>query len=136
VRGLSEALRGSLLPHRIGVSVLCPGLVKSTIYESERIRPASLSAGAIATDPRFLERLAQVHLIGMSPEEVGAKVLRAIQRNDFYIFPHPEFKQELRALFDEVLQALPDEPVPAERLAFEDQRRRMAAEARAAWPQL
>jgi NAD(P)-dependent dehydrogenase (short-subunit alcohol dehydrogenase family) len=110
VRGMSEALRGSLLPHRIGVSVLCPGLVKSSIYESEKIRPAHLSAEATRTDPEFLTRLAQVHEVGMDPEEIGQKVLRAIRRNDFYIFSHPEFKEELRAIFAEALQALPDEP--------------------------
>ena len=136
VRGLSEALRGSLLPHRIGVSVLCPGLVKSAIYESEKIRPAHLSARAIPTDPEFLARLAQVHELGMSPQEIGQKVLRAIQRNDFYIFPHAEFKEELRAIFDEALNALPDEPVPEARLAFEESRRANAAKARAEWPKL
>jgi len=136
VRGLSEALRGSLAHHRIGVSVLCPGLVKSAIYESERSRPAHLMMGAKPTDPQFLERLAQVHSVGMAPQEVGAKVLRGIQRNDFYIFSHPEFKEELRALFDEVLQALPDEPVPHERLEFEEGRRAAVREDRASWPKL
>ncbi len=136
VRGMSEALRGSLLPHRIGVSVLCPGLVKSTIYESDKIRPAHLSAEATPTDPEFLARLAQVHEVGMEPEEIGQKVLRAIRRNDFYIFSHPEFKEELRAIFDEALQALPDEPVPPQRLAFEEGRRSAAAAARKAWPDL
>jgi NAD(P)-dependent dehydrogenase (short-subunit alcohol dehydrogenase family) len=136
VRGMSEALRGSLLPHRIGVSVLCPGLVKSSIYESEKIRPAHLSAEATRTDPEFLTRLAQVHEVGMDPEEVGQKVLRAIRRNDFYVFSHPEFKEELRAIFDEALQALPDEPAPPQRLAFEEGRRAAAAQARKAWPEL
>jgi NAD(P)-dependent dehydrogenase (short-subunit alcohol dehydrogenase family) len=136
VRGVSESLRWSLAPHKIGVSVLCPGLVKSAIYESEKIRPAALSADAKPTDQQFLSRLAQVHEAGMSPEEVGAKVLRGIQRNDFYVFPHPEFKQELRALFDEVLAAIPDEPVPADRLAFENGRRDRQARERGAWPKL
>ncbi len=136
VRGISEALRGSLLPHRIGVSVLCPGLVKSVIYESEKIRPEHLSAEATRTDPQFLARLAQLHEIGMTPEEVGEKVLRAIRRNDFYVFTHPEFKDELRAVFDEAIQALPDEPAPSARLAFEDGRRAMAAAERAKWPSL
>ena len=124
------------MPHKIGVSVLCPGLVKSAIYESEKIRPAELSAGATVSDPKFLERLAQVHQVGMTPEEIGEKVLRAMQRNDFYIFSHPEFKQELRALFDEVLVALPNEPAPPERLAFENGRRERNAQERAAWPKL
>ena len=44
VRGLSESLRASLAPHGIGVSVLCPGLVKSYIYASDEIRPADLKA--------------------------------------------------------------------------------------------
>jgi len=137
VRGMSEALRWSLRPHGIGVSVLCPGLVKSTIYESETIRPPELSADAVPSDPKFLESLARIHEFGMTPEEIGGKVLRAIQRNDFYIFSHPEFKQELRALFEEVLAAIPeDEPVPPQRLAFEEGRRERNAKARATWPTL
>jgi NAD(P)-dependent dehydrogenase (short-subunit alcohol dehydrogenase family) len=136
VRGMSEALRWSLRPHKIGVSVLCPGLVNSAIHESDRIRPAALSANATPTDPKFLERLAQVHRVGMTPEEIGGKVLRAIQSNDFYIFSHPEFKDELRAIFDEALNAIPDEPAPPERLAFEEGRRERNAQARAAWPEL
>jgi NAD(P)-dependent dehydrogenase (short-subunit alcohol dehydrogenase family) len=136
VRGMSEALRWSLLPHKIGVSVLCPGLVDSAIHESEKIRPAALSAQATVSDPKFLERLALVHQVGMTPEEIGGKVLQAMQRNDFYIFSHPEFKEELRELFDEVLAAVPNEPAPAERLAFENGRRERNARARAAWPKL
>jgi len=136
VRGLSEALRYSLAPHKIGVSVLCPGLVNSAIYESDKIRPAELSAEATVPDPKFLEQLAQLHQVGMTPEEIGGKVLRALERNDFYIFSHPEFKEELRAIFDEALAAIPDEPAPPQRLAFENGRRERNAQARAAWPKL
>jgi hypothetical protein len=95
-----------------------------------------LSANATPTDPKFLEHLAQVHQVGMTPEEIGGKVLRAIQRNDFYVFSHPEFKDELRAIFDEALNAIPDEPAPPARLAFEEGRRERNANARAAWPEL
>ena len=42
VRGLSESLCYSLVPHGIGVSVLCPGLVKSYIYASDEVRPEAL----------------------------------------------------------------------------------------------
>jgi short-subunit dehydrogenase len=134
VRGLTESLRFSLLPHRIGVSLLCPGLVRSRIYQSDRVRPARLSTHTTPPDAEFMRLLPQVHEAGMSPEEIGEKVLRGIRRNDFYIFPHPEFREELRAIFDEVLAALPDEPVPPERLTFEEGRRAQAAAARAAWP--
>jgi NAD(P)-dependent dehydrogenase (short-subunit alcohol dehydrogenase family) len=127
VRGLSEALRYSLARHGIGVSVLCPGLVKSAIYQSERIRPEHLQG--TATDPGFLARLAEVHEFGMPPEEVAEKVLRGIQRNDLYIFSHSEFKDELRELFDSVLAALPDDPVDPRRLQFEAGRRQRNREA-------
>ena len=127
VRGLSEALRYSLARHGIGVSVLCPGLVKTTIYQSERIRPEHLQG--TATDPGFLERLAEVHEFGMPPEEVASKVLRGIQRNDLYIFSHSEFKDELRELFDSVLAALPNDPVDPLRLQFEEGRRQRNREA-------
>ncbi len=131
VRGLSEALRWSLAPHGIGVSVLCPGLVKSAIYESERVRPSDLQGSTMT--PEFLARLAQLHQLGMEPEEVGEKVLRAIRRDDFYIFPHPEFREELQGIFDEALQSIPNEPAPAARVAFEDGRRATSVKARATW---
>jgi NAD(P)-dependent dehydrogenase (short-subunit alcohol dehydrogenase family) len=136
VRGVTEALRWSLMPHGIGVSVLCPGLVKSAIYKSESIRPAHLSGNASTMSPDFVKQLQQVHQFGMEPQEVGEKVLRAIRANEFYIFPMPEFKEELRAIFDEALAAIPDEPAEPNRLAFEEGRRAIAAKARAAWPMI
>ena len=134
VRGLSEALRFSLAPHRINVSLLCPGLVDSAIYESDRVRPADLAATSGPADPQFLERLSELHhRAGMPPLEVGRKVLRAIEQNSFYIFTHPEFREELREIFDEALAALPDEAADPHRLAFEERRRALKAQARAAF---
>ena len=43
VVGLSEALRADLEGHDIGVSVLCPGMVRTKILESERNRPAQFA---------------------------------------------------------------------------------------------
>ena len=133
VRGLSEALRFSLAPHNIGVSVLCPGLVKSAIYESDKIRPEALSKDASKAPEAFMTRLAQVHEHGMEPREVGEKVLRAVLNNELYIFPHAEFKEELREIFEEALIAIPDEEVPEQRLAFEEGRRAGKLKAKAAF---
>ena len=69
----------------------------------------------------------------MEPEEIGEKILRGILRNDFYVFTHPEFGDELEEIFDEALAALLDEPAPADRLAFENGRRAAKVEARASW---
>ena len=37
---------------------------------------------------------------GMDPVELGERVLLGIQRNDAYILPHGEFKDEVQGLFD------------------------------------
>jgi NAD(P)-dependent dehydrogenase (short-subunit alcohol dehydrogenase family) len=134
VHGLSDALRWSLLPHGIGVSMVCPGLVKSKIYESDLIRPPELSTDVTPADEEFMRILPGLHDAGMAPEEVGEKVLRAIRRNDFYVFTHPDHRDELQEIFDETLAAFPDEPVPADRREVEEGRRSAKARALASWP--
>ena len=89
--GLSEHLRLDLAEKSIGVSVLCPGPVKTNIRESGLTRPAHLPAsesfGAIETAlagrsdaPDWLE-----------PIDVGRMMVEAIEQDRLYIFPHPAF---------------------------------------------
>jgi NAD(P)-dependent dehydrogenase (short-subunit alcohol dehydrogenase family) len=134
VLGLSDALRWSLMPHGIGVSVVCPGNVNSKIYESDLVRPPELATDVAPEDEEFMHILPGIYAVGMSPDEMGEKILRAIRRNDFYVFTHPDHKDELRGIFDEIIAAFPDEPVPPERLAFEEGRRAGKAAALASWP--
>lgn len=133
VRGLSESLRYSLAPHGIGVSVLCPGLVKSHIYASDEVRPAALSAGAKPVDSAAIDRLEQLHQFGMEPDVIAARTLDAVQENRFHIFPHPEFRDELATVFDEILADFRDYPQDAgfdQRVGFEKMRRDSYAKAR------
>jgi NAD(P)-dependent dehydrogenase (short-subunit alcohol dehydrogenase family) len=135
VRGMSESLRYSLAPHGIGVSVLCPGLVKSHIYASDEIRPEDLKAGARPVNTEMVGRLEQVHQFGMEPDVIAARVLDAIRANRFYIFSHPEFRDEMRELFDEIVAEFRDYPEDAgyaQRLGFEKGRREGYKAARAA----
>jgi NAD(P)-dependent dehydrogenase (short-subunit alcohol dehydrogenase family) len=134
VHGLSDALRWSLLPHGIGVSMVCPGLVKSKIYESDRIRPAELSTDVTPADEEFMRILPGLHDAGMDPDEIGEKVLSAIRENRFYVFTHPDHRDELREIFDETIASFPVEPVPPDRLAVEEGRRAGKASALASWP--
>lgn len=134
VRGLSESLRYSLLKYGIGVSVLCPGLVKSYIYASDDIRPDALKAQMKAVDQTAVERLAGVHEFGMEPDVIGARVIEAMEANRLYIFSHPDHKDELREVFDYILdhyQDYPKDPGFDQRVAFEKFRRDAFAEARA-----
>jgi NAD(P)-dependent dehydrogenase (short-subunit alcohol dehydrogenase family) len=126
VRGLSESLRASLAPHGIGVSVLCPGLVKSYIYASDEIRPQALKAGAKPVNTEFVKRLAEVHQFGMEPDVIAARVLEAMREDRFHIFTHPEFRDELAEVFAEILQDFRDYPVDPgypQRIDFEKNRR-------------
>jgi NAD(P)-dependent dehydrogenase (short-subunit alcohol dehydrogenase family) len=132
VRGLSEALSLTLAQYRIGVSVFCPGLVNSAIFDSEKRRPQHLASENVAKNQQVMAAFPEINKAGMEPEEVGEKVLAGIRRNDLYIFSHPEFKEELREAFDEILAYLPDESAPPERLAFERGRRDGLAKGKAA----
>lgn len=133
VRALSESLRYSLLQYGIGVSVLCPGLVKSLIYASDAIRPDDLKGAMKAVDAAAVERLQGVHEFGMEPDVIGARTIEAMKANRLYIFSHPDHKEELREVFDYILdhyQDYPKDPGYDQRVAFEKFRADAGREAR------
>lgn len=108
--GLAECLRGDLRPHGIGVSVLCPGPVKSELFEStEQVRPANLAAsGSIAIVPPGVARdQTPIFVTAPDGEEVGQQVLEGIRRNDLYILTHAEMGPVLEARAAALKRALP-----------------------------
>ncbi len=93
VVGLSEALYRELEPYNVGVSVLCPMLVETKIYEnSARMRPDHLRNEQEMPIPEG------AGLAGgtIPAEEVARRVVRAIERRDLYILTHPEQREILR----------------------------------------
>jgi NAD(P)-dependent dehydrogenase (short-subunit alcohol dehydrogenase family) len=135
VRGMSESLRYSLAPHGIGVSIVCPGLVKSYIYASDDIRPDALKAGAKPIDTENVKRLAEFHEFGMEPDEIAARILDGMRENRTYIFSHPDHKEEVAELFQEYLsdyRDYPNDPGFDKRVAFEAFRKERYKEAREA----
>ncbi len=90
---LSESLFGELsgAAPKIGVSVLCPGWVKTRILESERNRPEAPRKPTGPTDP-LVERLrgvaTQAVADGLDPRRVGDIVVDAITSRRFYILTH------------------------------------------------
>lgn len=135
VRGLSESLRYSLAKHGIGVSCVCPGLVKSYIYASDDIRPASLMEGAKPVNTENVERLAGMHQVGMEPDVIAARILQGMRDNQTYIFPMPDHKEELAEYFDEVIsfyRDYPQDPGYEDRIKIEAFRRQSYKAAREA----
>jgi NAD(P)-dependent dehydrogenase (short-subunit alcohol dehydrogenase family) len=103
VVGMFEALRTELSGTNIGVSIFCPGLVRTQIFDAERNRPESHIKKGAPPAPPPLHDGPPVDLMGvaMDPIEAAEYVLAGIRRNDLYIFSHPEFKpiaQERSAL--------------------------------------
>jgi NAD(P)-dependent dehydrogenase (short-subunit alcohol dehydrogenase family) len=91
VVGLSESVRAELAPAGIGVSVLCPGGVRSNLFASSvaiRARTPDAFEG-LATAGTDALRIEQAQR--MDPVRVGELVLRAIAGNAMYIIPHPEY---------------------------------------------
>jgi NAD(P)-dependent dehydrogenase (short-subunit alcohol dehydrogenase family) len=93
VVGLSEALRADLRQQGVGVSVLCPGIVATSLGTSERNRPARLGgrAGADGGGDESVAGAEPATAVGTSPEALGRHVLAGVQTDAFFICTHPEF---------------------------------------------
>jgi NAD(P)-dependent dehydrogenase (short-subunit alcohol dehydrogenase family) len=91
VVALTEVLAAELAQarSRVGATVLCPGTVRTNIRSSSRNRPAHLSGGGLAD----IDALREVNPAyrWISPDEVGAVVVRAIKRGDLYALTHPDW---------------------------------------------
>jgi NAD(P)-dependent dehydrogenase (short-subunit alcohol dehydrogenase family) len=104
VVGMMEALRSEMdtLKANVGVSVYCPGLVSTNIFEVEQNLRASFKengSAAKADGPEaaaFATRMRGIIASGMSPLEAGRYVLNGIRNNDLFILSHPEFLQGLQ----------------------------------------
>ncbi len=103
VVGYSEALKGDLAEDGIGVSVLCPGFVKTNIMESELSRPSlALTPDEARQTPRF-QRMRSLIEGGLDADEVGRWVADCVEADRFYIFTHPDFLQYVEARHAEII---------------------------------
>ncbi|WER46695.1 SDR family NAD(P)-dependent oxidoreductase [Cupriavidus sp. WKF15] len=95
VVALSEALEQELRGTGIGVSVLCPGPVKTPIAERSSHASESFRASVAA---------------GTAPELVASQTLEAIRAGEFYIFTPTRMRPRLEARFARILGALERAP--------------------------
>ena len=110
VVGMSEGLATRLKPFGIGVTVLCPGFVRTRIGESGRNRPERY--GATQTpDPAspaglLLAQIAERLQSGLNTSDVAARVLAAIREDALYVFTDPEMRAELEDRFAAIMAAM------------------------------
>jgi len=101
VVGLTESLQIDLEPENIRCSVLCPGLVKTGIANSGRLRPDRFGGKEEVTD----RVQAGISATGYEPSDIGEIVLRAVKEEQLYILTHPEFKPQVEARFQKIFAA-------------------------------
>ncbi|MEM7097704.1 MAG: SDR family NAD(P)-dependent oxidoreductase [Pseudomonadota bacterium] len=114
VVGMTEAMRDDLAESNIGVSVLCPGMVRTRILESERTRPDVFEPSdneAVSAAQAHSEVMNMAMNAGIPAEEVAQLVVAGIKDNLLYLFPHPELKPSTQARVDAILEAF-GEPDP------------------------
>jgi NAD(P)-dependent dehydrogenase (short-subunit alcohol dehydrogenase family) len=107
---MSEGLAMHLQPLGIGVSVLCPGWVRTRINESGRNR--SERYGPERTPKpgtwgsEIAAHVAERNQTGLDPSDVAARVLSAIRTDELYVFTHPEMRVAAEERFAAILAAM------------------------------
>ncbi|HWX33149.1 MAG TPA: SDR family oxidoreductase [Steroidobacteraceae bacterium] len=109
VVGLSESLRNSLEPFKIGVSVLCPGPVNTKILSNSRDAqpPTQVTAEEAKIFETAIARANAFLAAGVDPDEVGEMVLAAVKANRLYIHTDRIMAGLIEARTKMLLDAMP-----------------------------
>ncbi|MBV9553506.1 MAG: SDR family NAD(P)-dependent oxidoreductase [Alphaproteobacteria bacterium] len=100
VVAISEGLAAELNPLGIGVTVLCPGWVRTRIIESRRNRQQRYGPS-----PAPATRYSELPAGAAEPHLIAERTLAAVRRNELYAFTHPEFRDALEKRFQTILAA-------------------------------
>jgi NAD(P)-dependent dehydrogenase (short-subunit alcohol dehydrogenase family) len=109
VVAISEAMREELAPRGIGVSVLCPGVIKTRIMDSERNLPDRFDRSVLdivtrGATPERLKALRERVSQGIDPSYVGELVREGIEHDWPYIFTDLEFEPRIDKRFAAIKQ--------------------------------
>jgi NAD(P)-dependent dehydrogenase (short-subunit alcohol dehydrogenase family) len=121
VVGLTESLRTDMMGRNIGVSVYCPGTVKSNIGEGDALRDERFKESGYAPAPPPKEGEASFMDVAMDATQAARHVLGGIKNNRLFIISHPEFRDVLRARHAKIEASIsnaPIDPVRAESVRF------------------
>lgn len=98
VVGMSESLFHELNGTPIGVSVLCPGWVKTNIDTSDRNRPAGVPERTpVGGDGALSDFIKAAIASGLDPDGVAETVLQAVEDRKFWVFTHAEMLPAISA---------------------------------------
>ena len=95
VVGLSECLRMDLEPYGIGVSVLCPGFVRTNLHETSARHMPARDAKPEPRRDEANKRSAKALANGIDPDLVGRAVVDGIRANRMWIITHPIYREKV-----------------------------------------
>ena len=108
VVSISETLHGECFNTNVGVSVLCPGLVDTSILKNAQTFLEGRSDAYKPTDEieelyrPMRENFEYVLSKGMTPETAAEKVIIAIENDILHVLTHPAYLANIEARFEAI----------------------------------
>lgn len=84
LRGVSEVLRFDLARHGIGVSLVCPGAVRTPLVGSAVI------VGVDRESPKVRKLIARFERHAKSPEHVAACIVKGVEQDKYMVYTSPD----------------------------------------------
>lgn len=109
VTGMTDAMREGYAETKIGFSILCPGFVNTSIWNSMSRRPERFG-GARELPPETAKMWEER---GMDPADVAACVVRGLKNESFYMLSHPEVRELVEKRYKELMAAFEAEEAAA-----------------------
>jgi NAD(P)-dependent dehydrogenase (short-subunit alcohol dehydrogenase family) len=111
VISVSESLLAELGEGDIGVTIVCPGFMRTQLYEHSLERPERYGGPKNAlVDPSVADptHLPNAILAGHEPGRVARRVVQAVKNNDLYVVTHPEHRSDVAAKYERIMRAYHD----------------------------
>lgn len=105
VVAIAASLRRELAESGVGVSVVCPGLIKTRIFESERNRPDGMEDPS-KDNPISKHYREMLRASGAPPEQVAEIVYRAVLDKQFFVFPTSDLDEMMELRIADLRQGL------------------------------
>jgi NAD(P)-dependent dehydrogenase (short-subunit alcohol dehydrogenase family) len=86
LRGVSEVLRFDLRPHKIGVTLVCPGAVDTGLVQTLNI------AGVDREHPALKKMTQRFQGHAKSPEHVARCIIAGVERNRYLVVTSPDIR--------------------------------------------
>lgn len=108
VISVSESLAGELADTPIGVTILCPGFMRTGLHDSSLQRPQAFGGAKASLIDRTVgdsDGLAAAIAAGISADDAAALAIRGVKAGALYVVTHPEHRGDIAAKGERLLAA-------------------------------